>query len=127
MSGKGELNDAKGVNGSGDLNLGEELMNTLILKIITLAAVVAGLTGLAIIGIGCIGGLGGGSRAFAKGPGLKVIDFDDEVVEGLGQRPLDSVTEIRESARNHPRAHLYHKRVGFRTETAQTLHDLRYN
>jgi hypothetical protein len=68
-----------------------------------------------------------GAFAAAGGKRLKVIDFDDEVVEGMNKRPLDSVAEIHESDRHHPRAHLYRKRVGFRNETGQTLHDLRFN
>jgi hypothetical protein len=51
----------------------------------------------------------------------KVIDFDDEVVEGLNKRPLDSLSQISERDKKHKKPHLYRKRSGFRTEVAETL------
>lgn len=56
----------------------------------------------------------------------KVIDFEDDVVEGLNKRPLDSLSQISESERRKRKPHLYKKRVGFRTETQTLLRDLRY-
>jgi hypothetical protein len=44
----------------------------------------------------------------------KVIDFEDEVVEGMNRRRL------------RRKSHLYRKRGGFRSETAETLRALRY-
>lgn len=55
----------------------------------------------------------------------KVIDFDDEVVEGLNKRPLDSLSQISERDRRR-RSHLYRKRSGFSSETRETLEALRY-
>lgn len=56
----------------------------------------------------------------------RVIDFEDEVVEGLNKRPLDSLNQISERNRRKQKPHLYRKRAGFRTETAETLRELRY-
>ena len=56
----------------------------------------------------------------------KVIDFDDEVVEGVNKRPLDSLSHISDAQKRARRPHLYRKRAGFRSETAQTLQTLRY-
>lgn len=56
----------------------------------------------------------------------KVIDFDDEVVEGMNRRPLDSLSQISEKDKKRRKAHLYRKRAGFRTETSETLRALRF-
>ena len=56
----------------------------------------------------------------------KVIDFEDEVVEGVNKRPLDSVDQISDADRRKHKPHLYRKRGGFRTETAETLRVLRF-
>jgi hypothetical protein len=56
----------------------------------------------------------------------KVIDFEDEIVEGLNKRPLDSLSQISERDRKRKKPHLYRKRAGFRSETAETLYELRY-
>lgn len=56
----------------------------------------------------------------------KVIDFEDEVVEGMNRRPLDSLSQISERDRLRRKSHLYRKRGGFRSETAETLRALRY-
>lgn len=57
----------------------------------------------------------------------KVIDFEDAVVEGMNKRPLDSFNQISEAERRRRKSHLYRKRVGFRSETAETLRALRYS
>lgn len=56
----------------------------------------------------------------------KVIDFEDEVVEGMNKRPLDSLNQVSEKDRKKRRPHLYRKRAGFRTETYDTLRAARY-
>ena len=56
----------------------------------------------------------------------KVIDFEDEVVEGLNKRPLDSLNQISERERRKRKTHLYRKRAGFRFENAETLRTVRY-
>lgn len=56
----------------------------------------------------------------------KVIDFEDEVVEGMNKRPLDSLSQISERDRKRRKTHLYRKRGGFRTEIARTHSELRF-
>ncbi len=56
----------------------------------------------------------------------KVIDFEDEVVEGLNKKPLDSANQISERDGKKHQLHLYRKRAGFRSETEATLRELRY-
>ncbi len=56
----------------------------------------------------------------------KVIDFDDDVVEGMNKRPLDSLSEISERDGKKHKPHLYRKRAGFRTETEETLRQIRF-
>ena len=56
----------------------------------------------------------------------KVIDFEDEVVEGVNKRPLDSLSQISEADRRRRKPHLYRKRVGFRLETAESFRALRF-
>jgi hypothetical protein len=56
----------------------------------------------------------------------KVIDFDDETIEGLNKRPLDSLSQISEKDRRRHKPHLYRKRTGFRSETAETLRAIKY-
>lgn len=67
-------------------------------------------------------------NASANGPGSsgnskrgKVIDFEDEVVEGVNRRPLDSLSQISERDRKRRKPHLYRKRASFRSENAETL------
>src|SRR5438128_1360943 len=55
----------------------------------------------------------------------KVIDFEDEVVEGVNKRPLDSLNQVSDADRKKHKPHLYRKRGGFRSETAETLRALR--
>jgi hypothetical protein len=56
----------------------------------------------------------------------KVIDFEDELVEGMNKKPLDSLNQISDKDRKKKKPHLYRKRVGFKAETADTMHVLRY-
>lgn len=56
----------------------------------------------------------------------KVIDFEDEVVEGVNQRPLDSLSQISEAKKRKNGPHLYRKRGGFRAETLLTLKNLKF-
>jgi len=56
----------------------------------------------------------------------KVIDFEDELVEGMNRRPLDSLSQIGENGKKKKKPHLYRKRIGFRSETQETLTEARY-
>ena len=42
----------------------------------------------------------------------KSINFEDELVEGINRKPLDSVNQLSEFEANQ-RKHLYRKRAGF--------------
>ncbi len=55
----------------------------------------------------------------------KVIDFENEVVESMSKRPLNSLSQV-ERDRNRKSPHLYRKRSGFSTETRETLVQSRY-
>ncbi len=55
----------------------------------------------------------------------KVIDFEDELIEGVNKQPLDSLSQISEANRRRKKLHLYRKRVGFKGENAETLKELR--
>jgi hypothetical protein len=56
----------------------------------------------------------------------KVIDFEDEVVEGVNRKPLDSLNQISERNGHKKNPHLYRKRSGFKSETAENLRVMRY-
>ena len=56
----------------------------------------------------------------------KAIDFEDDLVEGMNKRPLDSLNQISERDKKHRKPHLYQKRIGFRDETSEILRELRY-
>jgi hypothetical protein len=56
----------------------------------------------------------------------KVLDFEDETIEGLNKRPLDSLSQISEKDKRRRKPHLYRKRTGFRSETGETIRSLRY-
>lgn len=57
---------------------------------------------------------------------LKVIDFEDELVEGMNKQPLDSLSQLSERERARRKSHLYRKRAGFRVETSVSLQQMRY-
>jgi hypothetical protein len=56
----------------------------------------------------------------------KVIDFEDELVEGMNRRPLDSLSQISEKDKKRRKHHIYRKRTGFKTETGESLRVVRY-
>lgn len=72
-----------------------------------------------------IGGLLASSSVKA-GDHSRVIDFEDDVVEGVNKRPLDSVQQLGDADRRKKRSHLYRKRAGYKDETEQALLYLRY-
>lgn len=53
----------------------------------------------------------------------KVIAFDDDLVEGMNKRPLDSLQQLG-SANKNRRSHLYRKRGSYPTETKITLQEM---
>jgi hypothetical protein len=56
----------------------------------------------------------------------KQIDFEDTLVEGVNQRPLDSLSQIGDSRGKRRKHHLYRKRAGFRAETQELLSELEH-
>ena len=64
------------------------------------------------------------SSAHAKDSRMKVIDFEDQVVEGMNKRPLDSLNQFGDGNPDHRKPHLYRKRIGFKSETEQTLEEI---
>lgn len=56
----------------------------------------------------------------------KVIDFEGDLVEGVNKQPLDSLSEVSEARKRKRQSHLYRKRRSFRTETQETLGEMRY-
>jgi len=62
----------------------------------------------------------------AEAPRSRVIDFEDEVVEGVNRKPLDSLNQISERDKRRRRMHLYRKRSGFRADTQELLSETRY-
>jgi len=55
----------------------------------------------------------------------KVIDFEGELVEGMNKKPLDALNQISEAERRRRRPHLYRLRKGYRTESHESLSELR--
>lgn len=63
---------------------------------------------------------------FASEKSQKVIDFDDDVVEGVNRKPLDSLNQISEADKRKTKSHLYRKRASFKNEVQETLKMMRY-
>ncbi|MEK6705958.1 MAG: hypothetical protein AABZ06_09230 [Bdellovibrionota bacterium] len=66
------------------------------------------------------------SQASEEPKRQKVIDFEDEMIEGVNKHPYDSVSQISESQKSGHKQHLYKKRIGFRTETHELLKNMRF-
>ena len=67
------------------------------------------------------------SNANASGPkSQSVIDFDDETIEGLNKRPLDSLSQISDRNKRRNKPHLYRKRSSFKSETGETIRVVRF-
>ena len=66
-----------------------------------------------------------GIHSSTGGDRARVIDFDDEVIEGMNKRPLDYLSQISERGGRKNKLHLYQKRAGFRNETKELLKEIR--
>jgi len=64
--------------------------------------------------------------ASEAGSRSRVIDFEDEVVEGVNRKPLDSLSQVSEREKRRRRMHLYRKRAGFRPDNEELLSEMRY-
>jgi hypothetical protein len=85
-----------------------------------LLACIIGITILLVMGFTSV------SQSSEKDKRTRVIDFEEQVIEGLNRRPLDSMTQIVEKRLKGVHAHLYRKRIGFKNEVQETLSELRY-
>src|SRR5690348_10472216 len=56
----------------------------------------------------------------------KVIDFEGDLVEGMNRQPLDSLNQVSDGNGRRRKAHLYRTRRGFRTETQESIKEMRY-
>ena len=54
----------------------------------------------------------------------KSINFEDEVVEGINRKPLDSFNQLSEQ-NGRGKNHLYHKRAGFQDRDETLLTEMR--
>ena len=52
------------------------------------------------------------STSYSQNKRSKSINFEDELVEGINRKPLDSVNQLSELDANR-KSHLYRKRAGF--------------
>lgn len=89
------------------------------------SAKLAAVVGLGLFGL-CALALATASSTHAGSKRSKVIDFEDEVVEGLNKRPLDSLASLSDAEKRRRKPHLYRKRAGFRPETEDTLRLVRF-
>ncbi len=55
----------------------------------------------------------------------KSINFEDELVEGINRKPLDSVNQLSELEANQ-RKHLYRKRSGFVDRDIIVMEELKF-
>lgn len=62
-----------------------------------------------------------------EGKRSKRLNFDDDYIETMNKRPLDSLTDLSDADRRRRNIHLYRKRAGFGAETAETIQQVRYN
>jgi len=54
----------------------------------------------------------------------KALDFEEQTVEGMNKRPLDSLNSLTDGLNSKDGKHLYQKKKKFRPETQQTLRDM---
>ncbi len=54
----------------------------------------------------------------------KSLDFEEQTVEGLNKRPLDSLNSLADGLNGNRGRHLYSKKTRFHAENKRTLRDL---
>ena len=52
------------------------------------------------------------------------LDFEDQLVEGLNKRPLDSLNSLNDGSGSGKNRHLYRRKTRFDPENRRTLKDL---
>ena len=61
------------------------------------------------------------SPVVAPSKRLKAIDFEDDLVEGLNKRPLDSLQSLKDQQKRRKGSSLYRKRMSFKTEVLESV------
>jgi hypothetical protein len=56
----------------------------------------------------------------------KVLDFEDEVIEGVNKKPLDSLKMLTDKQKKKSNNTLYRKRQGFSYEIKETVMEARF-
>lgn len=64
------------------------------------------------------------TTTFAQSKRSTVLNFEDEMVEGINRKPLDSVNQISERNKKG-QGHLYRKRAGFADRDQILMNELR--
>jgi len=52
------------------------------------------------------------------------LDFEDQLVEGVNKRPLDSLSSVNDGSGAGRNRHLYRRKTRFESENRRTLQDL---
>ncbi len=52
------------------------------------------------------------------------LDFEDQLVEGVNKRPLDSLNSVNDGNGGGKNRHLYRRKIRFDAENRRTLQDL---
>ena len=64
------------------------------------------------------------SSASEAGDRKKSLDFNEQLIEGLNKRPLDSLNSVNDGSGEGRHRHLYRKKTRFDAELRATLRDL---
>jgi len=68
----------------------------------------------------------GESLSNSPGQGRKKsLSFEDELIEGINKRPLDSLSYVADGNKKKRKRHLYWKRLEFSAATHEKLNELR--
>ena len=68
-----------------------------------------------------LSGIQAGAHA---GERKKALDFDEQTVEGMNKRPLDSLNSLADGLNSRDGKHLYQKKKRFHAESQRTVRDL---
>lgn len=52
------------------------------------------------------------------------LDFEDQLVEGVNKRPLDSLNSVNDGNGSGKNRHLYRRKIRFDAENRRTLQDI---
>jgi hypothetical protein len=54
----------------------------------------------------------------------KSLDFNEQLIEGLNKRPLDSLNSLNDGTGDGKHRHLYRRKIRFNSELRSTLRDV---